>query len=1102
MKHILGILIVFVVLSCHDKKSTVHQPESYTNTEFEVLLSQKSGINFNNTITETENFNFLQYEYLYNGAGVALGDINQDGLLDIYFTGNMVKDQLYLNKGDFRFENITKSAGLGEAKGFKTGVNMVDINQDGLLDIYVCRSVVANPELRRNLLYINNGDLTFTEKSELYGLDDPGYSVQSYFFDANADGVLEAFVLNHPKNMRDANNINVRKNKKGGLELIKEKDYNYVANRYYVKNSGKYQDMTEEAGLLDVSFGLSAVVNDFNNDGLTDIFIANDYIKPDRLWINNGNHSFEDQSELFFKHTSFSSMGSDFADVNNDGMQDLMVLDMLASNPYRRHTLNMTQNVKKFKQMQDVGLQNQLARNVLQINQYPNPFIDIANMAKVSSTDWSWSVLMADFDNNSHKDIYITNGYYRNITNLDYMNYKSDKLQAQLKQGKISMLDWLDEIPSVPTQNFFFKNSGDFQFENVSNQWGAQTKFSNGCAYGDLNNDGYLDLVVNNINTPAHILKNSMTQENHNYLSIELFDPEYKTTINTKIIAYLEDGKQLLETLNPQRGFLSSSQHRLHFGLGETRVDSLKILWPDGTSQKLKKPEINQLLNIKKSSEKKQIQSKQKKETIFVKSDFDLPKHIENTYDEFDYERLIDRSYSDLGPAYLVHDFNNDGKDDFLLGGAKGYPTKLMIQNKKGDFLESKSADFFKDKDYEDTVAITLDINDDGFQDIILGSASNEESLSLENYPLRLYIYNPEKVNFERAEFIDLFVSTTTILIEDFNGDGFQDVFIGARNYPKYYPKAPKSFILKGTNNGFIDATQDWFKDPYLGMITDAKFEDLDQDNSKELVIVGEWMSPKIFEFNNGFKNVTKDFGFSNLTGLWENIHIEDINQDGYKDIILGNRGLDNLYNTTENNPLKMVFGDFDDNFTNEYLHFQYDKDLGYKPLLGLDRISNEIPSFKRRFNSYQSFANADWSFILNKKNLETYEAKYLQHLVLINEKSKNFKVETLPQSTQNSNIKDIISLRTYDNDKIYVLAGNHFNTDAEFSLYDSSNGHVLKWNNQANKFESIPNIKSGFIANKNVRGLNKIKISEEKHLFIINNNFKIECFKLIDPLE
>lgn len=1067
---------------------------------FEVIKSKKSGINFENIISETEEFNFLLYEYLYNGAGVSVGDINQDGLLDIYFSGNMVSDRLYINKGDFKFEDITESAGLGKAKGFKTGVNMIDINHDGLLDIYVCRSVLPNPDLRRNLLYINNGDLTFTERSRDYGLDDPGYSVQSYFFDANSDGILEAYILNHPKNMNDANNIKVIKNEKGDLELAKEDNFKYISNRYYVKKIGKYIDMTKEANLLDVSFGLSAVTSDFNNDGLTDIYVANDYIKPDRLWINKGNHTYEEQSSKFFKHISFSSMGSDYADINNDGKQDLMVLDMLSSSPYRRHTLNMTQNFKKFNMMQRAGLQKQIARNVLQINQYPNQYIDVANMAKVSSTDWSWNVVMADFDNNSYKDIHITNGYYRNITNLDYMNFKINKLQTQLKSGNISMLDWLEEIPSNPTQNFFYQNLGDYHFNDVSNEWNAQTKFSNGGAYADLNNDGYLDLIINNLNDQAHILKNKMTKNNHDYLTVKLLDPKHHPTINSRVTAYLENGKQLVEVLNPQRGFLSNSQDRLHFGLGESKIDSLKILWPDKTIQKLKNPKSNQILSVEKNSRLISSNLKEYQNKLFTKVELELPKHQENIYNEFDYERLLDKSYSDLGPAYKVFDYNNNSKDDLLIGGAKGYPAKLMVQKDNGSFKELDVPDFIKDKSFEDTVAVTLDYNSDGYLDIILGSASNENSLSIENYPLRLYLYNTNSQTYERTAFNKVAVSTTSIVVEDFNKDGYVDIFIGARNYPKYYPKTPKSYVLKGTKEGFIDISQDWLKNPYLGMITDAKYQDLNNDGKEELIVVGEWMSPKIFEFNKSFDDVTSEYGISNLTGLWESIYVEDINNDGLNDIILGNRGLDNLYHATTNKPIKLIYGDLDDNLTNEYLLFHKQEGYDYSPLQGLDKITTQIRSFKRRFNSYKSFAKADWSFILDKPNLQQKnEAGHLEHVILINQNTKYFKVKSLPRLTQSSIIKDIKSIKVNQDENVYVLAGNDFNTDAEFTLYDNSNGHVLKWNNNVERFEIIPNEKTGFEASKNNRGLEEIKILDRPHLLTINNNAEVECFRYND---
>ncbi|NBC57614.1 MAG: hypothetical protein GVY05_04935, partial [Bacteroidetes bacterium] len=500
--------------------------------------------------------------------------------------------------------------------------------------------------------------------------------------------------------------------------------------------------------------------------------------------------------------------------------------------------------------------------------------------------------------------------------------------------------------------NFFYKNSGNLEFEDVSREWNAQTNFSNGAAYADLNNDGYLDLIVNNLNDHAYILKNKMAKNNYNYIEIKLSDPKQEPTINTKATIYLEDGSQLVETLNPQRGFLSTSQHRLHFGLGEHNIDSIKILWPDHTIQNLNNPKVNQLLTVQKDSKSYTDKKKQTKHKLFTATNLDLPKHQENAYNEFDYERLLDKNYSDLGPAHLVFDCNKDNKEDILLGGSKGYRSKVLIQKDNGVFEELDVSDFVKDKGFEDTVAATLDFNNDGYLDIILGSASNESSLNTENYPLRLYVYNVENQTYKRTEFNDISVSTTSILIEDFNEDGYKDIFIGARNYPKYYPRTPQSYVLKGTKNGFVDASQDWFKNPYLGMITDVTYQDLNNDGKKELIVVGEWMSPQIFEFNNTFDNITSEYGISKLTGLWENICIADVNENGYKDIILTNRGFDNLYNASVDHPIKLVYGDVDDNLTNEYLLFNKQENYDYSPLFGLDRISKELPSFKRRFNS------------------------------------------------------------------------------------------------------------------------------------------------------
>ena len=1096
--YVLILFLSVIVISCQeDNKPEVKKTSDdlpMQTAGFKKIEPAKSNITFVNSIVENENFNILQNEYLYNGGGVSIGDINNDGLQDVYLVGNMSQDRLYLNKGDFVFEDITSTAGIDGQRGFKTSVNMIDINQDGLLDIYVCRSAISNVELRANLLYINNGDLTFTEKASDYGLDDKGHSVQVYFFDANQDGNYEAYVLNHPENMRDANNLKVKLTDDGSYKMVRLDNYDYISDHYYVMENGKYRDYSKKAGILDNAFSLSAVIADFNNDNLLDIFVANDYAKPDRLWINQGNHKFKDEISKYFKHTSFSSMGSDHADLNNDLKPDLMTLDMMASESKRRHSLNLPQNINNFKQMDRLGFGKQIARNVLQINDQPKPYAEIALMDDLATTDWSWSVLMADFNNDTFKDIHITNGYYRNITNLDYVDYSVNKLRADYKSGKITALDWLAEIPSEATKNFFFKNTGHLKFEDVSEAWSSNTAFSNGAAYGDLNNDGYLDLVINNINDTAFVLKNELKNESYNFLSVDLTQNKNIALLNTEVYAYLNNGSTILEIYNPQRGYLSSSHHRLHFGLGTTQVDSLKIIWPDKSIQKHVKPKVNQILTITKESDLKIAEKPKPIAQIFKPTSSTFEAHQENKYNEFDYERLLDRSYSTMGPASLVFDYNADGLEDVFIGGAEGQAGQLYKQMPNADFLKLKIKALEEDSYFEDVAITTIDANQDKYPDLLLSSASNENSLKPNNFPIRLYVYNPSEDTYQRTEFPEVAISSSALLVEDLDGDGYEDIIVAGRNYPKYYPTTPSTFVFRQTKTGFKNVSNEWLTDQYIGMVTDMVSVDLDNDGQNEIVMVGEWMSPQIFEFDNGLKNISSAFNLQDFKGLWESVKVEDVNKDGYKDIILGNRGLNNLYKANPDQKLKLVYGDLFKNNTKNYLLF-YKENEAYVPLLGLKRVANQVPSLRKQFNTYKSYANHDWSDLLSRKDIKIFEVDVLEHHVLLNKAGKGFDKIKLPHFTQNSIVNAILPVE-YNDETYFLLAGNHFETDAEFSIYDASNGHVIKWNSNQQVFDIMPSEKFGFQSNKDVRALHELSIKDVQHILIINNDDDVELLK------
>ncbi|PKP27165.1 MAG: RNA-binding protein [Bacteroidetes bacterium HGW-Bacteroidetes-2] len=1074
---------------------------------FEYLNSSETGIDFANTITENEQFNFLLYEYLYNGGGVAVGDINNDGLQDLYFSGNTVSNKLYLNQGNFIFKDITETANVTGGIGFKTGVTMVDVNNDGLLDIYVSKSALQNPELRRNLLYINNGDLTFTEKAADYGLDDPGYSVQAYFFDMDGDGDTDVYVLNHPGNFRESNTIKITQNNQGKLELATPTSFEFVSDRLYKNTNNKFTDISKSAGVLNEAFGLSAVIADFNNDNLPDIYVANDYVMPDRLLINQGNYTFKDELDKYLKHTSFSSMGSDYGDINNDGCLDLITVDMLAKDNYRRKTLIMAQNYDKYEKMLKYGLKVQFTLNMLQINSCTENFSDIAFMDGIAHTDWSWSPLLADFDNDGLKDIHITNGYVRDISNNDYAKFEMDKLQKQLNAKEITLLDWIQQIPSVAVPSFFFKNNGNLSFENASTNWNSgPPAFSNGSAYADLNNDGFLDLVVNNINSSPFIMKNKGNEvTNNNYLAINLAPTKGEINLGTIAKAYLSDGSILTEHYNPTRGFLSSSQHRLHFGIKENlTIQKVEIIWPDRKMQILENPDLNQILSVVKKPT-----SEFTPETIVYRYFEDaskvLPKdvfHKENEYIDFKREALLHHKYSQEGPAVSVSDVNGDGLEDMFLGGAMGFSGKLFLQNNKGTFTQKTIIDFEEDKNFEDVNSLFFDANGNGLLDLYVVSGGNEELANHPNYQDRLYM-NDGKGNFKRAKdaLPQFYESGAVVKAQDVDGDGQLDLFVGGRVTPGRNPETPKSYLLKNNNGKFTDVTALWSENlSEIGMITDAVFADLDNDNTNELILSGEWMPITVFKYKDGkYKNATETFGLSSKVGWWYSLAVEDINEDGFLDIVAGNLGLNSLLKATSEEPITILYNDFDNNGSLDAVLSYYVEGVSH-PFPIRDRMLTQMVMLRKRFTRYEPYANAGINDIFTPQelsNAKKLDANHLEHTLFINNNGKDFSSINLPRYTQISTVKSIQLVDVNKDDKIdLLLGGNFYGTDAEITRYDASIGVLLLGDGKGN-FEVVPPIESGFIIPGNVQKIVPIIISGIKYYWIVRNNDTSSLLKL-----
>jgi len=1086
------LVILFVMVACNKDGRL---GENYEGSLFELKSAESTGIEFSNDIIETEEFNHLMWLGIYLGGGVAIGDINNDGLSDIFFCGNKVKDRLYLNKGNLKFEDISEAAGIKDDKKWSAGVTMADVNGDGFLDIYVCRFGYSdNIEDRRNLLYINNQDNTFVERAKEYQLDNGGFSNQATFFDLDQDGDLDMYLVNQPYDTR------IAKRKK----IIGEPIDKQTSDRLY-RNTGKgvFIDISEPAGVSNYAYGFTPIASDLNNDNWTDIYVSNDFLKPDHLYLNNGALKLEDNLTKSVKHISNFSMGGDIADFNNDGLVDIGVVDMASEDHYRSKTNMGSMSNKKFWSNVNKGNYYQFMINTLQLNNGNGKFSEIGQMSGISKTDWSWGFLFADLDNDEAKDIVITNGINRDIRNNDFQL----NIRNQVLAGKTSFnpLDLAKTVPSIPLSNYVFKNNNDLTFSKKTKEWGFDNPgFSNGIAYGDLDNDGDLDLVINNVNSPASLYENK-GGNNKNYIRFRLVnnDPN-KFVLNTKVkLEY--DGKIQFQELTLTRGYLSSSEPIMHFGMGDyEKVDKVTILWPNGKQTIAQNVSTNKVYTyqLKNASERtstdKEIVTLIKENESAIEGGF---QHQENEYDDFLRESLLPYKQSQNGPCITTGDVNGDGLDDFFVGGAIGQSGQLFIQSSDGVFKKGRDQVWSRDKAQEDLGALMFDYDGDQDLDLYVVSGGSEFEKGDELLQDRLYQNNGNgKFSKTKNVLPTLRESGQVVVANDIDKDGDLDLFLGGRILPGRYPYPPSSYLLENDNGKFVDVTTELaseFKE--LALVTDAIFSDYDVDGDLDLVVVGEGIALTLFANDNGsFSKIRNIDGLSKSVGLWWSISEGDLNEDGRPDYVLGNLGKNSKFKASEEKPFIVMGNDFDKNGSNDVILAGY---YGEKlvPTRGRECTSEQMPFVADKYPSYDAFAKADIKTILTDDGYNEavkFEVNNFYSSIALNLANDNFKLQPLPNKVQIAPIRSSICEDINKDGHLDILVtGNLYGAEVETVRYDAGIGAVMIGDGKGG-FTPLSPIESGFYTPYDARDLAMLKGKNGESIILVgNNNEKIQAF-------
>ncbi|MGZ8556708.1 MAG: VCBS repeat-containing protein [Chitinophagaceae bacterium] len=1101
-------LFAVVAIFLTECKSNEQKSESFTQPVFKKISSSQSGITFSNTVEENFEKNFFdKFAYVYNGGGVAIGDFNNDGLQDMYLTGNDVPNKLYINEGGLKFKDITQSAGVDGGKGWDNGVTIVDINNDGWQDIYVCKGGNGETEKERtNLLYVNQGvspsplsgkggghvgEVTFKEQAKEYGLDEKGYSMHAAFFDMDNDNDLDVYVTNRP----DSFFLGLSRMVSG-----KKNPPDVARDKLYRNDNNVFTEIGKKAGIANnFGYALAVVTADLNADGFQDIYVSNDYADNDYMYINQKNGKFKDEIKKATNHLSLFSMGADIADINNDGLEDILVMEMLPEN-YKRSKVSMPRmDVQGFWAIVDSGFHKQYMHNALHLNQGNGFFSDVSQMAGIQKTEWSWSTLACDFDNDGNRDIFVANGYRRDVFDGDIQQKLDQHIAASASKYSTTeeyfskgFKEFIELYNPIKVRNYLFKNKGDLKFENVSESWGfADSTFSNGAAVADFDNDGDLDLVINNLDEEASLYEN-VTDKKNNHVRIKLEGPDKnRDGIGAKISLYYDGKMQQSFQQKTVRGYLSSNEATVHFGVGKTaKVDSIVILWPDAKENVLNNITANQVVKANYKEAAAGINRHPAYQTSFTEATAQVLSqsllHKENIIDEYKDQVLLPHEFSRSGPFIATGDADGDGEEDFYVGGAKNQAGVLYVQQAarltgsfgQVKFVKKNSTAFEADKRYEDMGTAFFDADNDGDLDLYVVSGGSEFDEGSEMYKDRLYM-NDGKANFTKSTLPVTISSGSCITTVDFDGDGDLDIFRGGEVVPHQYPKPARSYLLLNENGKFVDKTKDIAPAIALaGMVKSAVAADLNGDKKPELIIAGEWMPVKVYEYAGGKLNdVSAKYALENTEGWWNKLAADDIDGDGDMDIVAGNLGENYKFSASKEKPFEVYAKDFDGNGTNDIFLAKHLNDI-VVPIRGRECTSQQCPMIAKKFPTYLSFAESDLKGILGQdiENALHYQVHLFSSVSFVNDKGK-FTIKKLPVEAQLSTVNGII-IKDFDGDgkKDILIAGNKFDVEVETTPADASPGVFLKGLGNGN-FKSTKPLESGFFVPYNVKDIQLLKM-------------------------